>query len=177
MYVFFFLPKDRIDICIHIRLFLHSRAQRVRKVLNSGLRSFFSHQPPVRNAYARRAHSRLPYSPLHDRETASNTRNCRSASPHVHPLERLLNALYRHQTHLQRTTSRSDRMTHRTRPADRPKVHTLRSTYPLNAQTSFQSRGFRADGIAGLRTDEADEAARGTAPRPIRTASRGDPGG
>ena len=28
---------------------------------------------------------RLPYSAEHDRETASNTRNCRSACPHVHP--------------------------------------------------------------------------------------------
>ena len=33
----------------------------------------------MRDAYARPAHSRLPYSPLHDRDTCFKQRNCRSA--------------------------------------------------------------------------------------------------
>ena len=45
---------------------------------NTGLRSFFLHQPAVRDAYARPAHIGLPYSPLHDHKTLANTRNVRS---------------------------------------------------------------------------------------------------
>ena len=52
-----------------------------------------------------------------------------SAYPHIHPCERLPDAVRGHKTRLRRSTLHSDRVVHRTSPLDRPTVRGTPRTY------------------------------------------------
>ena len=159
----------------HIGLFLHSRAQRVPNVQNTGFRSVFLHHPAVRDAYARPAHIGLPYSPLHDHKTLANTRNGQSY---------YVNASHRRGDRGRAPTAaiaHHDRLWGRSRRLIISPAHGA-SVEPQGAELQPRdpppaASAHRPAAAPETRAAEAREGARGMASRPIRTASGGDPGG
>ena len=145
---------------------------------SGGLRSFFLHQPAVCDAYARPAHIGLPYSPLHDHKTLANTRNGRSyyvnASPQTRRPRSRANPSHRPPRVHDRLWGRSRWL--RISPAHGASVETQGAELqPRGPPPTASSR--RPAAAPETRSTEAREGARGTASRPIRTASGGDPGG